>query len=109
VDERFQELLDPLRDSELEPLAKGDGRSRRGVWRLLGRDQYPKGARHEFASAALAEARALWPDGCDSELALYLIGTHHGFGRPFAPVWLDGDYAVRARIGGPGDCRKRRS
>jgi CRISPR-associated endonuclease/helicase Cas3 len=99
-DERFQELLDPLRDSELEPLAKGDGRSRRGVWRLLGRDQYPKGARHEFASAALAEARALWPDGCDSELALYLIGTHHGFGRPFAPVWLDGDYAVRARIEG---------
>jgi len=49
---------------------------------------------------ALAEARSVWPDRCDSELALYLIGTHHGCGRPFAPVWLDGDYEVRARIDG---------
>jgi CRISPR-associated endonuclease/helicase Cas3 len=99
-DERFQYLLNPSRDPRLEPLAKGDGCSQREFRRRLNEAGYPKGARHEFASVALAEARSVWPDGCDSELALYLIGTHHGCGRPFAPVWLDGDYEVRARIDG---------
>jgi CRISPR-associated endonuclease/helicase Cas3 len=99
-DERFQYLLNPSRDPRLEPLAKGDGCSQRESRRRLEMAGYPKGARHEFASAALAEARAVWPEGCDSELALYLIGTHHGYGRPFAPVWLDGNYEVRARIDG---------
>jgi CRISPR-associated endonuclease/helicase Cas3 len=99
-DERFQYLLDPSRDPRLEPLAKGDGCSKRECRRRLDEVGYPKGARHEFASVALAEALSVWPNGCDSELALYLIGTHHGFGRPFAPVWLDEDYEVRARIDG---------
>jgi CRISPR-associated endonuclease/helicase Cas3 len=99
-DERFQYLLNPSRDPRLEPLAKGDGCSQREFRRRLNEAGYPKGARHEFASVALAEARSVWPDGCDSELALYLIGTHHGYGRPFAPVWIDGDYEVRAQIDG---------
>ena len=99
-DQRFQYLLSPSRSPRLEPLAKGDGCSQREFRRRLDESRYPKGARHEFASAALAEARSVWPDGCDSELALYLIGTHHGYGRPFAPVWLDGGYEVRARIDG---------
>ena len=99
-DERFQYLLNPSRDPRLEPLAKGDGCSQRESRRRLEVGEYPKGARHEFASVALAEARSVWPDGCDSELALYLIGTHHGYGRPFAPVWIDGDYEVRAQIDG---------
>jgi CRISPR-associated endonuclease/helicase Cas3 len=99
-DERFQYLLNPSRDPRLEPLAKGDGCSQRESRRRLEVAEYPKGARHEFASVALAEARSVWPDGCDSELALHLIGTHHGYGRPSAPVWLDGDYEVRARIDG---------
>jgi CRISPR-associated endonuclease/helicase Cas3 len=48
----------------------------------------------------LAEKRGGWPEGCDSELALHLIGTHHGWGRPFPPVWDDGENAIEAEIDG---------
>lgn len=85
-DERFQLLLGNL---EREPLAKG-ARCSPAEFRRRWRDSgYPKGARHEFASVALAEANPVWPDGCDRELALYLIGAHHGYGRPFPPIWTD--------------------
>jgi len=99
-DDRFQYLLDPTRDPRLEPLAKGDGCSKRELQRRQDEARYPRGARHEFGSVALAQEWSVWPDGCDAELALYLIGTHHGYGRPFAPVWLDEDYEVRAQIDG---------
>jgi CRISPR-associated endonuclease/helicase Cas3 len=81
-DYRFQLMLGNTGD---RCVAKGDGGRRRD-------HGYPKGARHEFASVAEA--------GCDSELALYLIGTHHGHGRPFAAVWKDEGLAAElARIG----------
>jgi CRISPR-associated endonuclease/helicase Cas3 len=37
--------------------------------------------RHEFGS--VLEAMKKVPDGVDLELAIYLIATHHGHGRPF--------------------------
>jgi len=49
----------------------------------------PRGARHEVASLALARAHPRLPQSNDPELVLWLIGTHHGHGRPFFPpvVW----------------------
>ncbi len=46
------------------------------------------GLRHEAISLALAKT---WPEveiplGVDRELALYLIATHHGYGRPWFPA-----------------------
>ena len=99
-DERFQRLLDPLWDANGGDLAKNDGCSRREYLKRQKESGYPKGARHEFASAALAEAGADWSEDCDPELILHLIGTHHGYGRSLPPVWPDEDFAVRARVNG---------
>ena len=99
-DERFQRLLDPLWDAGGEFLAKNNECSPRERVKRQRESGYPKGARHEFASAALAEAGAGWPEDCDAELVLHLIGTHHGYGRALPPVWMDDDYEVRARVDG---------
>jgi len=51
---------------------------------------YPEGYRHEFLSVwMLAQSKEPLPDapGSDlAELASYIIGVHHGFGRPLPPV-----------------------
>lgn len=47
---------------------------------------FPKGGRHEVASLALAAAHPRFADANDPELVLWLIGTHHGYGRPFFPA-----------------------
>jgi CRISPR-associated endonuclease/helicase Cas3 len=95
-DGRFQLLLGNIR---IEPAAKGRGGSPRDRRRRRRESGYPAGARHEYASVALAEAYGDWPEDCDRELALYLIGTHHGLGRPFPPVWSDSE-EIRAEING---------
>ncbi|MGH9661390.1 MAG: type I-G CRISPR-associated helicase/endonuclease Cas3g, partial [Bryobacteraceae bacterium] len=91
-DWRFQAWL---RGSELQALAEerspiaksGRDPSR---WQASTDFGYPRGARHEFVSVRLFEqARSAIADGVDRELARFLIGTHHGFGRAFAPVVQD--------------------
>jgi CRISPR-associated endonuclease/helicase Cas3 len=99
-DERFQRILDPLWDASGDFLAKNDGCSPGEYLKRRRESGYPKGARHEFASAVLAEAGACWPEGCDSELVLHLIGTHHGYGRALPPAWSDDDFEVRVRVDG---------
>jgi CRISPR-associated endonuclease/helicase Cas3 len=103
-DDRFQMLLDPLRDPAKGPLAKGraDLPPAAELLRRLEIAPYPKGARHEFASVKIAEAYGKWPEGCDRDLVLYLIGTHHGYGRALAPIWKEEDpeYEVRAQVDG---------
>ena len=89
VDERFQDQLvggDPIEKiRQGEPLAK----SLPGV---RGAKSYPKGMRHEVASVAMVESN---PDAIskavDEDLVLYLIGTHHGYGRPLPPIIRDPD------------------
>jgi CRISPR-associated endonuclease/helicase Cas3 len=59
------------------PRAWDDVRRRAGL---------PRGARHEVASLRFAEAHRRFALAHDSDLVLWLIGTHHGHGRPFFPA-----------------------
>jgi CRISPR-associated endonuclease/helicase Cas3 len=43
------------------------------------------GARHEVASLAFIEDYFKTAKANDAELVLWLVGTHHGYGRPFFP------------------------
>lgn len=49
----------------------------------------PAGFRHEMLSLALAERQEVPLTAEEWEVAVYLIATHHGFCRPFAPVESD--------------------
>ena len=87
VDQRFQAQLvgdDPVALAILdEPLAK----SRPGARRVR---RYPRGMRHEVASVAMIDSNpAVLTDAHDRDLVLYLVGTHHGLGRPLPPVIED--------------------
>jgi CRISPR-associated endonuclease/helicase Cas3 len=58
--------------------------------RRLGREAghraaLPQGARHEVASLRVAEAHPAFAAAHDPALVLWLIGTHHGHGRPLFP------------------------
>jgi CRISPR-associated endonuclease/helicase Cas3 len=102
-DRRFQAWL---RGSELRALAedKPIAKSGRDVreWKASTLFGYPRGARHEFVSVRLFEqAGSESTDEYLADLAKFLIGTHHGFGRPFPPVVNDGSPVdVRLRLGG---------
>jgi CRISPR-associated endonuclease/helicase Cas3 len=47
---------------------------------------FQQGGRHEVASLAFAEAHPKFANAHNPELVLWLIGTHHGHGRPFFPA-----------------------
>jgi CRISPR-associated endonuclease/helicase Cas3 len=47
---------------------------------------FQQGGRHEVASLAFAEAHPKLAGAHSPELVLWLIGTHHGHGRPFFPA-----------------------
>ena len=52
----------------------------------------PDGYRHEWYSVLSAREEAAVKDAPDTDLVLWLIGTHHGHGRPIFPAgtWTDG-------------------
>lgn len=91
VDERFQSQLvgwDPVElEMQKEPLAK----SLPGVRRVRNHPKgYPKGMRHEVASVALLESNKNILDAAnDRDLVMYLVGAHHGWGRPLPPIARD--------------------
>lgn len=83
ADSRFQIMLsggDLWNRSDTPALAKSGrplsphARKRAGL---------PDGWRHEALSVRMAMAHPLFTDAHDPTLVLWLIGTHHGLGRPF--------------------------
>lgn len=89
-DERFQTWLAGKFFYGGEYLAKSEGnRSKADNVRLRELAGYPEQARHEAASVMAACASGLLSEAHDRDLVLHLIGTHHGCGRPFFPVWDD--------------------
>jgi len=53
---------------------------------LRRRSGLPGRARHEIASLWFAQAHSRLEKANDRDLVLWLIGTHHGYGRPFFPA-----------------------
>jgi len=91
AEKRVQALLrkkdpDDLVDSQM--VAKGTG----GVKSWEEYESYrckahlPQGYRHECWSVNLAKNHPDKEKASDPELVLYLVGTHHGYGRPWFPV-----------------------
>ncbi len=87
-DPRFQNWLhfgDPLgfdKDDEQDILAKS-GRSLPPSARA--QSGLPDNWRHEALSVRLARAHEHLLDADDRDLVLWLVGSHHGYGRPFFP------------------------
>jgi CRISPR-associated endonuclease/helicase Cas3 len=86
ADRRFQTFLaggDPYGPDAGEPLAKsGHGRLPRDAWDRAG---LPERWRHEALSVRLAALHGEFKKAHDPLLVLWLIGTHHGHGRPLFP------------------------
>lgn len=88
LERRFQAWLQGgITNSGTPPLAKsaldpGSPESREAR-EIAG---YPKGRRHEAISARLFEEMDSADDGPETDLTRYLIGSHHGHGRPLFPT-----------------------
>ncbi len=101
-DERFQQMLDPFWLTGHDFLAKGNGRRVSSEYQdKREKSRYPRHARHEFGSVALAAGSKAFQNAKNSELVLHLIGTHHGYGRSLAPYWYDDtDGKITAEVDG---------
>ena len=94
ADRRFQILLsgaDPWNCPDGSALAKSGQvvhlsprgvhrQSPKGGWERAG---LPKNWRHEALSVRMAQAHSRFAEAHDPAFVLWLIGTHHGYGRPF--------------------------
>jgi CRISPR-associated endonuclease/helicase Cas3 len=107
LDERFQLMLrqgDELAAVTAEPIAKSaampDSPARRRAIRAA--SNLPENFRHEMLSLQLAERHL--SNGNNSgldDLLLHTIASHHGYGRPFAPISIDSaPQPIRAKHGG---------
>ena len=86
ADPRFQTFLaggDPYGPDAAEPLAKsGQAHLPPGAWAHAG---LPDDWRHEALSVRLAMLHPDFARAHDRALVLWLIGSHHGYGRPLFP------------------------
>lgn len=115
ADPRFQTLLHGgdrmlalLALQAGRPLAKSDllPRDRDGFIAARDRSGFPRGGRHELISAGLIRQNPVLLNGAsgaaarDPDLVSHLIGTHHGYARPFSPVIRD-DAEVSIKLDQP--------
>ena len=83
ADARFQDLLsggDAWNRADGPAMAKSGQQSPKGAWERAG---LPTGWRHEALSVRMARSHPRFAEANDPALVLWLIGTHHGLGRPF--------------------------
>jgi len=67
--------------------SSGSGGSFQRTRKLAG---WPRGYRHEAISVAMIRSNPLSElSDTDMELLIYLVGSHHGYGRPFFPAVTD--------------------
>lgn len=100
ADPRFQAVLgtgDPLLLAARSVLAKSGRRSAPGDWERAG---LPPHWRHEALSVRLALENPRLSGAHDPGLVLWLVGTHHGRGRPLFPHGdpLDAEARVLPRL-----------
>jgi len=111
ADSRFQAYLaggDPYGPDAKEALAKsGQRRLPTGAWERAG---LPDRWRHEALSVRIAPRLPAFAAAHDPMLALWLIGVHHGYGRPFFPHSDAKDAEARpgllSAFGGEGDLKQ---
>jgi CRISPR-associated endonuclease/helicase Cas3 len=85
ADPRFQVVLyggNWLEVDDHKVLAKSSGRVPPDAWEKAG---LPKHWRHEALSVRIAREHPRFRAAHDPELVLWLIGVHHGYGRPLFP------------------------
>jgi CRISPR-associated endonuclease/helicase Cas3 len=89
---RFQILLhggDELAAVAGAPRAKGDPLPTEALAEARSTSGLPAGTRHEAWSVALAERHPDLAQAHDADLVCWLVGTHHGHGRPTFPATVD--------------------
>ncbi len=99
ADPRFQVMLSGAgvwNAPEGVVLAKSSRERVPGAWRAAG---LPDDWRHEALSVRLAQAHPRFAEAHDPELVLWLVGTHHGLGRPFFGFREDSTPEPRAALG----------
>lgn len=97
ADSRFQLLLrggdevEFYKDERLWAKSVMRPADKRAQALALRRSSYPRGARHEVLSVAMIEGvrGIVAAKAHDLELVLHLVGSHHGYCRPFAPAVAD--------------------
>jgi len=80
---RFQCMLhgNSFAAASKPPLAKSGLRKLSAMRAAYAQSGLPKGFRHELTSLVMSDG--------NSPLVSYLVGTHHGYGRPYFPVCAD--------------------
>lgn len=95
ADPRFQARLAPGGDPFGADAERLLAKSARGMPRADEPSLLPKRWRHEALSVRMALLHPRIEDAHDPDLVLWLVGTHHGHGRPFFPFAEDEEAPAR--------------